>query len=238
MHEDSDVGIAAFQRRNLRAGDTALDVGANQGLHTGGMAEAVGPTGSVHAFEANPDVAAGLRTRFQAARNVRVHEMAVTDTSGPVTFHMDMRPGVGGAASSLLVFPDLHTRGEVKTVTVQATTLDEFCHQNAVIPHLIKIDVEGFELNVIRGAAQIIAAHRPVLVFEFWETWWERSIRHIFDYLKPAYTLIRLEDGANVDDFYYHNRRDGIADIGCLPRADACASRDVLDPRKLLTRAA
>jgi hypothetical protein len=78
-----------------------------------------------------------------------------------------------------------------------------------------------------------------VLVFEFWETWWERSIRHIFDYLKPAYTLIRLEDGVNVDDFYYyHHRREGIADIGCLPRAGAGAWNDLLDPRKLFGRAA
>ncbi len=238
MHENSDLGIAAFLGKNLRAGGCAFDVGANQGLHTGGMADAVGATGAVHAFEANPEVATVLRARLQNSPNVWVHETAVTDTCGPTTFHMDMRPGVGGAASSLLLFPDLHAKGEVKTVTVQATTLDDFCARQAAIPDLIKIDVEGFELNVIRGAARTIATHRPILVFEFWETWWENSIRHVFDYLLPAYTLIRLEDGVNVDDFYYHNRRDGIVDIGCLPRAGVSADSGILDPCKLSGTAA
>jgi FkbM family methyltransferase len=238
MQLASDPAIRAFLRTHLRPGECALDVGANQGLHTATLADCVGPTGTVHAFEANPDVAAGLIRRFQGMGNVRIHPVAVSDDAAVLTFYMDIRQGLGGVASSLEVLHDLHATGQAKPVTVQAITLDDFCARHDLKPRLIKIDVEGHELKVIRGAARTIATHRPLLIFEFWETWWDRGVRHIFDYLKPGYTLTRLQDGVNVEEFYYHNRGEGTVDIACVPRAESRARDHGLDARRLTVRAA
>jgi FkbM family methyltransferase len=197
-----------------------FDVGANVGEYTGLMSKLVGPTGAVYAFEPNPAIW-GLFEARVSTRNVHLQRHALSDSvSASCAFFVDVREGMLAVASSLNHLDGLHAAGQARAISVPTTTIDAFCLGEHVTPDLIKIDVEGHELQVIRGAAETLNRCRPILVFEFWETWWDRGVRLIFDFLRDHYRLVRLQDGETVNDFYYSQCRDGCVDIACLPRAD------------------
>ena len=179
----------------------AMDVGANMGVITRFMAERFG---TVVAFEANPDLAAALASTMPA--NVTVVPMLVGDRFGSRAFHIDTREGVGAVASSVhrLVGMEEQTR----TIDVEAITLDAHCARTGECPTLIKIDAEGAEPEIIRGARDIIMAHRPVLIFEFWETWYNAGFKDVFSYLsRVGYGMSVLETGEDVQTAYV--ARDG-----------------------------
>ncbi|WP_447968272.1 FkbM family methyltransferase [Nitrospira sp. M1] len=217
MYEDC---IRKFISENVSPGHTVFDIGANQGLYTSEMAVRVGHSGTVHAFEANPAMAQVL-AHNNSAKNVFVHPIALSADEGIRKFYIDIREGVGAVASSLNVLDDLHEKKLVKEISVQTSTIDLICQRNNVMPNFIKIDVEGHELEVFRGSVNIINKYRPVMVFEFWETWWDKGIRHIFEFLAQSYKLVRLQDGKDVEKFYYEQKRHDVVDIGCLPLQQA-----------------
>ena len=204
-----------FLDGHLMRGECAFDIGANQGHYTRCMLERVGPKGTVDAFEPNPEMAAVLRSAV-AAPNVKVHQCAVSEAITPhKEFFVDRREGMQAVASSFNRLDGLD--GLTQPIQVETITIDHFCALHGVKPKLIKIDVEGHELEVLRGAVDTIDRFRPIIAFEFWETWWDKSVRRIFDYLRMHYQLIRVQDGALVNDYYYTHRGTETVDIGCVP---------------------
>ena len=151
--------------RLLSAGDHAVDVGANKGSYTFWMRQAVGADGRVHAFEPQPELAAYLRATCAAMRwnNVEIHEAAASDRAGPATLRV---PGSGpspGASLETSAVAGPSSR-EVRCETVR---LDDALADDAVGRiALLKVDVEGHELAVFRGAARILARDSPALIFE------------------------------------------------------------------------
>ena len=145
--------------RALRPGAVALDVGANVGCYTIMFGQVVGPAGAVYAFEPSPPALGGLTRHVTLNRldaTVTVVAAAVSDhsgegrlvTGGPMgTDHLDRSTGVADAS----------------TTRVDVISLDDFCERNGVAPDLIKVDVEGVELAVLRGARRTIAAYRSRL---------------------------------------------------------------------------
>ncbi|MBV9108088.1 MAG: FkbM family methyltransferase [Gemmatimonadetes bacterium] len=129
-------------------GAVALDVGANVGAYTLLLAQWVRPGGRVYAFEPAPEAFGGLSEHLRLnglADTVVPVRAAVAATSGTATLATD---GLSGA-NRLADAPG----GE----TVQTVTLDEFCAREGIIPSFLKIDVEGAELDVLRGARETIA---------------------------------------------------------------------------------
>lgn len=153
-------------RTLLRPGDTAVDVGANLGYFTISMARSVGTEGRVWAFEPVPPTFDRLRLSVSLNRLEQVTPLplAVGDVDGEAQISFD--PQLAGSAS-------LHgdarlPRTEVRRVPI--CRLDGLVDAGKVAPpQLIKIDVEGHELAVIRGALATIAQTRPFIVFEFSE---------------------------------------------------------------------
>jgi FkbM family methyltransferase len=159
-----DAETFALYDRLLRPGDTALDVGANIGFHTAYMAQLAGPAGCVHAFEPNP----ALAGRFAyiagsvADGRVRFHAAAVGDRPGRATLHVADLSGLSS------IRPDWMPQRVVDSVEVECTTLDEFAAR-AAVEHirLLKIDVEGLEAAVFRGAAGLLKRRAAdFIVFE------------------------------------------------------------------------
>jgi FkbM family methyltransferase len=135
----------------LRPGDTFVDCGANLGLWTLSAAPLVGNRGRVIAFEPNPETFRRLREHARPyAERIQVHHAAVSDQRGVVRFDLGS-------------FHNLSRVAPMGSVEVPATTLDEALGHP---PAGVKIDVEGHELAVLRGAAKALAA-RPWLVVEF-----------------------------------------------------------------------
>lgn len=142
--------------RVVSPGGVFVDVGAHLGSVFAEVS-AVRPDVRCHAVEAVPTKAAALRARFPT---VRVHACAVADEEGELPFYVDLEaPGY-----SALRRPRHAAPGAVREVRVPVRRLD------AVVPDrdvdAIKIDTEGAELDVLRGATEILEASGPTLFFE------------------------------------------------------------------------
>jgi FkbM family methyltransferase len=136
-----------------------VDVGANKGAYLYWMRRAVGPRGEVYAFEPQP----GLARYLESARagmgwdNVSIREVALSDSAGRRALHVPGRENSPGASLEAGV------GGNAREVDVD--TLDRQLEGAGAI-RLVKVDVEGHELAVFRGAARTLAAHHPALLFE------------------------------------------------------------------------
>ncbi len=138
-------------RDAVRPGGTALDVGANVGGYSLLLGQWVGPNGSVHAFEPAPISYDGL------VKHICLNNL--TDVVHPV------RSAVGrGRSVAQLVVAGTHGESRLAvagdtaapSIEVSVTTIDDYCEQHQLTPDFIKVDVEGWELDVLRGARETI----------------------------------------------------------------------------------
>lgn len=149
--------------RLVRPGDRCVDVGANVGVHTIRLARLVGSGGAVIGIEPDPQVLArtGRNVALNQLGNVRLIGAAASDQPGELQLYRPSARDTNRARSSLMRHPYL--TGAATTVPV--VTLDGVCAGAPVA--LIKIDVEGHEAAVVRGAAETIDRWMPSIVFEY-----------------------------------------------------------------------
>jgi FkbM family methyltransferase len=156
--DNDDIPLVRMLAGRLPADTNTVDVGANKGQVLGFVVSAF-PGGQHFAFEAIPELCDELRARFSKAV---IQNLAVTDRAGSVTFnHVITNSGFSGIERRL----DLREEDKVVTIEVQAGRLDDFVPVGTKIGFL-KIDVEGGELGVLRGAARILRDYHPVILFE------------------------------------------------------------------------
>ncbi|MCS7025771.1 MAG: FkbM family methyltransferase [Bryobacteraceae bacterium] len=138
-------------------GGVVYDVGAQSGYHTLLASRLVGRSGRVYAFEPLPRNYEMLVKHLSLNEifNVEPVRAAVSDTDGELCFD----PGPGFMAGRL---------SEQGTLRVRSVTLDHFLSSQDRIrpPDVIKIDVEGAELRVLRGARQMLAQWRPTVLLD------------------------------------------------------------------------
>ncbi len=162
MQRRWDRHVEACVRAILRPGQTAIDVGANLGYFTAVLAQCVGPAGRVWAFEPVPETyeLLTLCTSLNDYAHVTPIRSALGVADGSIEITYDRRHS--GIAT---MHPD-QPGGD--TQPVQLRTLDTMIASGEVdrLPDLIKVDVEGHELDVLRGARQTIAEASPAIVFE------------------------------------------------------------------------
>jgi FkbM family methyltransferase len=148
---DFDPKISWICRRILRPGDTAMDIGANIGVISIAMAGAVGPSGIVHAFEPQPNLATRL-IRSAALNNfdhLHIHQIALGAEDSALELFI---PGANSGSASLI---RRNGDGEIINVLVrQGTPLLDKLDLTSI--RLIKIDVEGFENSVLTGAMDFL----------------------------------------------------------------------------------
>ena len=134
----------------IREGDIIADVGAFVGVYTIALARRAGATGKVIAFEPDVRNCAVLKkhiTLNNVSPNVEVVDVAVGDADALLRFHAQ------ADAESHVIAPDTFIAGE-GSVEVQSKTLDNIFDNKQV--DIIKIDVEGYEEKVLRGAQNIL----------------------------------------------------------------------------------
>lgn len=149
---------ARVMKRVLRKDSNCADIGASYGELLDHM-QRLAPQGRHFAFEAIPGSAAHLRAKFP---HVRVVEVAVSDVEGTSEFHhVVSNPGYSGLRRRSYPSDDF----EVQVVQVRTAPLDTLLPPDVKLD-FIKIDVEGAELQVLRGAKQTIRTHRPCILFE------------------------------------------------------------------------
>jgi FkbM family methyltransferase len=152
----------ATVRRCVSTGDTALDIGANAGYYTLPLARLVGPIGRVVAFEPTQWAYEKLRVNvgLNDFANIRTEKLALSDSAGKrevTSSEMAFRaswPLTGGPQSR-------------PAELVEFVTLDDYvAAENLDSVDFVKIDVDGFELRVLRGAADTLRRFRPQLLVE------------------------------------------------------------------------
>jgi len=144
----------------LRADSNAIDVGANYGAVLESIVR-LAPGGTHMAFEPIPYMQERLAKRFPT---VEVRRAALSDEAGEREFsHVLDAPAYSG----------LRRRGdlpadatEVERIEVKTERLDDVLADREHVPSLIKIDVEGAELQVLQGAHDTLERHRPFVLFE------------------------------------------------------------------------
>ncbi|ONI91302.1 hypothetical protein ALI22I_09590 [Saccharothrix sp. ALI-22-I] len=147
-------------------GMTVLDVGANFGYHTSLFAARVGERGRVVAMEPEPAMAAMLDRNVEANgyRNVSTIRAAAGAVDGVAELWCSTTNFACHSLNRDLV------PAVARSVTVPVITLDGLYARNPGFraPDLVKIDVEGWESEVLIGARATLLTHRPVLWLEFW----------------------------------------------------------------------
>ena len=146
-------------KQSLPVGGVVLDVGANVGGYSMLFGRWSGPSGRVFAFEPAPEAFAGLQQHIALnglAPTVRAVRAAVSDTVGTLSFSAS-----GAQGDNHLLMES--QQSDDSAIRIASTTIDAFCDAEKIAPDFIKIDVEGFELAVLRGAERTICAHRDKL---------------------------------------------------------------------------
>lgn len=154
----------------IGAGTTCLDVGANIGYYTMWMSRLSLRGGSVHAFEPNPLTFSFLQENVQAngLENVFVNNVAVGQRTETTLINLDLplpAEGPDGGVQNLGGWSLVRRRkGEHQ---VQVVSIDDYVAQKKIEKvSFIKIDVEGFEREVLAGARQTLEKMRPVIMIE------------------------------------------------------------------------
>ena len=155
---DYDRLTIRIAREALAGGGNSIDVGANAG-HILRSLVSISPSGSHWAFEPIPRFAMHLRRHFPM---VNVRQLALSDRTGLMEFRFLPRDP---AYSSLLIRPEIEASQEVKLLPTEVCELDDCIPGDTPIA-FIKIDVEGAEAEVLRGAVQLLQRCKPVVVFE------------------------------------------------------------------------
>jgi FkbM family methyltransferase len=145
--------LAPVLEAALSPGGTFFDVGAHIGVYSMWASRLVGEHGSVIAFEAAPATRERLVRTIQlnGIGNVQVVPKAVGEKSGTLEFHAV--PHATGLASATA--PDCEF--DIESITVESTSLDDhLVAARCRVPQLVKIDVEGYEFHVLRGASEVL----------------------------------------------------------------------------------
>jgi len=156
----------------VRSGWICFDVGAHFGNYTLLMARLAGAAGQVHAFEPVPFNLTILQENVRRngiAHIVRIHPFALANATGTARFRASNAPRESGQGFLVgLDPPDLTwAQRRFPEFPVEQRRLDDLRRELSIPPpQLIKIDVEGAEVDVLRGAFDTIRAVRPALIVE------------------------------------------------------------------------
>lgn len=182
--------IGHLLSRDLR-GKHVVDIGANRGVYSYWMHRQVGPSGTVVAFEPQPELADYLEQLRRAFRLRRL-QIVSSGLSAEPGLRTLVRPRQNWGGASLELVPGDNT----DDFQVELTTLDAFFRGHRSRPvRMIKCDVEGHELEVFRGGTKLLAEDRPELLFECHDWHVERG------------EIMRLLASLDYDGFFFYRRK-------------------------------
>jgi FkbM family methyltransferase len=177
--------------RALRPGDVVYDVGAHIGYMTLVFLRCVGPEGRVHAFEPSEKAFAYLERNVSPSDPVELRRQAVGSREGSILFaECDSL-----ALSNVAGFGTPLSRGRPeRRYPVAVVTLDAHrARTGGPPPRFVKIDVEGYEVEVIRGMRKLLAEALPILLFEAASSReLAASVRALRELVPDAYRFARV----------------------------------------------
>jgi FkbM family methyltransferase len=227
----ADDLVVLFTTVYLSTDAVVFDVGANIGLTTAIFAQ-FAPDGKIHSFEPSPEAFPCLEetVRVNGFTNVVLHQLGLGAVPGKLSFVDDPN----SASASHLAIDDTGRRGTSLTVDVE--TVDGIVERDRIDRlDLIKIDVEGFDLDVVEGAVTTIETLKPVCIIEFnsftLQAFRNRSPREVLEALLSIFDsvyfrvrttgeLLQLDSGERLIEFLHMNLAGSgcVDDLICLSR--------------------
>jgi FkbM family methyltransferase len=164
----SEIGVQSVLDATLRPGDRFVDIGSNIGMFTLHARSLIGASGKIDCFEPNPECVRMLREHLEIndIQNVTIHACGLAETAG------EMRLNLPSSHSGHATFADVAQ--PLGAIEVRVCIGDDLLMDGRRVD-VIKIDVEGFELNVLRGLQRTLQAWNPILITELLEVHLHRA---------------------------------------------------------------
>jgi FkbM family methyltransferase len=163
---------------SLKPGEVALDIGGNIGLQSIRMAKCVGDQGMVYAFEPLSYLQEKFRNnmKLNKASNVKLFPFALSNVESEADFKISTNNWNQGTFS----IKDTDGGSEIQHVFIKvADEIPDIKALNSL--DLIKIDVEGFEYQVLLGLKHTLEKHKPRIIFEYDSNYWQANGQNIND---------------------------------------------------------
>lgn len=190
-----EAGTISVLEKFLHPGDVFLDVGAHIGLFSCVAARFVGDSGFVYAVEPHPEAYDKLRenTRVNKLQNVCAVNVALGAEEGEAHIFSDK-----DKATASLIHPENIHRGLGKQIHV--TTIDTLIENGMIrVPTFMKVDVEGFELEVLKGARDLLSSSKaPIICVEYEQQ--RGNTYKIYKFLESVndYSFYKLKYGRGI----------------------------------------
>jgi FkbM family methyltransferase len=207
--------ITNFIKENVKEGDVVLDVGAHIGYYTLLMSRLVGPSGKVYSFEPSPRNFAILKrnVKVNGYKNIILEQKAVSNNNGKANLYYKKDRSSGDSISKKV--------GDAFT-EVDMVYLDDYLKEKKI--NFAKIDVEGEELNVLKGMKNILknsmAISTEVSADDegILNLLWENKFR-IFNLDRTGINELRREEITKKDINYFLNKyKKYPTDIACIKK--------------------
>ena len=189
----------------LKSKHTMLDIGANIGNHAIYLSDSFE---IIHAFDPNPEVAPLLHQNIAINQidNIVVHHVGLSDANKTLPFNVNLGGNLGNSG--------FQQEGTAQSILLEAVRGDDYlADANVKNIDFVKIDVEGFELNVLRGLVRTIDHHRPVIAFECHAQNLDKKHLDEFKEILKGYTFIELRFAPHNASFFqrlaFHYSRAG-----------------------------
>lgn len=170
--EKQDAFEIELIKKNVRQGDCVLDIGANIGFYAEKLSEFVGDKGEVHCFEPDQTNFNHLKNRTCHLKNVFINHKAVSKDSTPLKIYTSKMLNVDHRTYE----PDQYD----EVIEIQATSIDEYLKGKTV--NFIKMDIQGFEMNAVRGMIETLKKSDVRMLSEFWPYGMKKAGSSVLDY--------------------------------------------------------
>lgn len=195
-----EEGTIALMKEILKDGDTFIDVGSNIGLMSLAASQFVGENGTVYAFEPHPDTFSILQANLllNSSTNIMHYNIALGMRNGKARIYSNMYFNRGSAS----LIKNMQNEQEGKEVAIMS--LDDFIIEKGIKNiRMLKVDVEGWELEVFKGASQLLSGENaPIVCFEYSKghALQNGQLSDLYKFIQSVndYKLYKLEKGKEI----------------------------------------
>ena len=215
-----DRGGIDYINRSVKKGDIVFDIGAHKAGYLYFFLKRCGTTGKIIAFEPQSVLyryLTGLKNMF-SWNQVVIESMAVSVRSGNAWLCIPYNSGRDSSPCATIIDSKMDFRFQLKE-NVNTISLDEYCFKNNIYPNFLKVDVEGNELSVFKGAKQLLKTHKPKILFEsearFVGT---ETVKQIFQFLTElGYQgrFIKGDEMLSINEFDFHLHQNIESGVYC-----------------------
>lgn len=169
----SEIRLLRFLIKNLHANSVFIDVGAHYGYFSL-IASDILKNGKVYSFEPASKSFGILEKNMNGIANVAILNKAVSNKNDSVTFYEfdTLHSEYNSTQVAQFENEDWFKAVKAQAQKIDAVSLSSFCNEKSLTPDIIKIDVEGFENEVIKGSENLLTSSKkkPVIVMEYLES--------------------------------------------------------------------